>query len=83
MNVPKIDDYIGNGVAITLPAMFLSPRKTILERVLKQEVLAVELLSDLGEHTHLSETSEEKLKRFVQIFVYSMYVLMYVLFFYL
>ena len=32
-----------------------------------QQVLAVELLSDLGEHTHLSETSEEKLKRFVQM----------------
>ena len=63
--------------------MFVSPRKTILERALKQEVLAVELLLDLGEHTHLSETSEEKLKRFVQIFVHSMYVLMYVLFFYL
>ena len=32
-----------------------------------QQVLAVELLSDLGEHTHLSETLEEKLKRFVQM----------------
>ena len=45
---------------------------------LEPRVLAVELLPDLGEHTHLSQTSEEKLKRFVQIFVSSMYVLMYV-----
>ena len=50
-----------------------------IERVLKQEALAVELLSDLGEHTHLSETSEEKLKRFFQIYVYGIYALMYVL----
>ena len=49
----------------------------IFERVLKQELLAVELLSDLGDHTHILETSEEKLKRFVQIFVYGMYVLAY------
>ena len=48
-----------------------------------QEVLAVELLSDLGEYIHLSETSEEKLKKFVQIFVYGISVLMYALIFYL
>ena len=58
-------------------------KKEILERVLNQEVLAVELLSDVGEHTHLSEISEEKLKRFVLIFVYDLYVLMYILIFYL
>ena len=40
-------------------------KKAILEQVLKKEVLAVELPSDLGEHTQLSETSEEKLKKFV------------------
>ena len=50
------------------------PQKAILERVLKQEILDVELLSDFGEHTHLSEASEEKLTRFVQMFVYDMYV---------
>ena len=94
MNVSKIYDYIANAVAITLPAMFVitgcdtvsyfyrKSKKAILERVLKQEVLAVELLSDLGEHTHLSEASEEKLKRIVQIFVCGMYVRMYVLIFY-
>ena len=47
--------------------------------MLKQDVLTAGLLSDLGEHTHLSETSEENLKRLVQIFVYGMYVIMYVL----
>ena len=95
VNVSKIHDYVGNAVAITLPAMFVltgsdtvsyfyrKSKKAVLERVLKQEVLAVDLLSDLGEHTHLSEMSEEKLKRFVQIFVYGMYVLMHVLIFYL
>ena len=93
VNVSKIHDYISNTVAITLPAMFVltgcdavsyfyrKSKKAILERVLKQEVLPSELLSDLEEHTHLSETSEEELKRSAQIFVYSMYVLMYVIIF--
>ena len=58
-------------------------KKKILERVLNQEVLAVELLSDVGEHTHLSEISEEKLKRFALIFAYDLYVWMYILIFYL
>ena len=58
-------------------------KKARLERVLKQEVLAVELLSDLGEHNDLLETSEEKLKRFVQIFLYGIYVLIYILIFYI
>ena len=58
-------------------------KKAGLERVLKQEVLAVELLSDLGEHNDLLETSEEKLKRFVQIFLYGIYVLIYILIFYI
>ena len=58
-------------------------KEAILEHVLKQEVSAVELLSNLGEHTHLSETSEVKLKRFLQIIIYGLYVLMYVLIFYL
>ena len=44
--------------------------------------VSLELLSDFRGHTHLAETSEEKLKRFFQIFVYDMYVLMYVLIFY-
>ena len=57
--------------------------KTILERVVKKEILAVELLSDFGKHTHLSETAEEKLKRFILIFVYGIYAVMYVLIFYL
>ena len=95
VNVSKIHDYIGNAVAVTSPAMFIhivcdamsyfyrKSKKTILERVLKKEILAVELLSDLGEHTHLLETSGEKLKAFVQIFVYGMYILIiYVLIFY-
>ena len=68
VNVSKILDYIGNAVAITLPAMFILTgcdtgsyfyrysKTAILEQVLKQEVFAVELLSDLGEHTFLSET---------------------------
>ena len=51
--------------------------------VLKQEVLAVELVSDLGEQAELSQTSEEKLELFVQIFVCGIYVLMYILIFYL
>ena len=95
VNVSKIHDYIGNVVAITLPAMFVltgcdtvsyfyrKSNKTILERVVKKEILAVELLSDFGKHTHLSETAEEKLKRFILIFVYGIYVVMYVLIFYL
>ena len=84
INVSKIPNCICNAVAITMPAMFVltgqgkvsqfyrQPKKVILEQVLREEVLAVELLSDLGEHTHLSETYIEKLKRFVQIFVYGM-----------
>ena len=95
VNVSKIHDYIGNAVAITLPAMFVltgcdtvsyfyrKSNKTILERVVKKEILAVELLSDFGKHTHLSETAEEKLKRFILIFVYGIYAVMYVLIFYL
>ena len=67
----------------TVSYFYWKCKNAILEQVLKQEVLVVELLSDLGEHTHLSETSEEKLKRFVQIFVCGMYVLVYVLIFYL
>ena len=58
MNVSKIYDYIGNTVAITLPAMFVltgcetvcyfyrKSKKGILERILKQKVLAVILLPD-------------------------------------
>ena len=65
MNVSKIRDYIGSAVGITLPAMFVltgcdtvpyfyrKSKKALLEQVLKQEVLAVQLLPDLGEHTHL------------------------------
>ena len=92
VNIYKIHDYIRNAVAITLLSMFVllgcNPMnyfylKTILERVLKPEALAVELLSDSGEHTHLQETSEEKLKRFVQIFVHGMYVATYALIFYI
>ena len=95
VNVFKIQDYISNAVAITVLAMFVltgcdtvsyfyhKSKSAILEGVLKQEFLAVELVSDLGEHIHLSDMSEEKSKRFVQIIVFGMYVLMYVLFFYL
>ena len=80
---------------ITLSAMFVitgcdrvsyfcrKSKKARLERVSKQEVLAVELLSDLGEHNDLLKTSEEKLKRFVQIFLYGIYVLIYILIFYI
>ena len=94
-NVCKIYEYIDNAVGIMLPTMFIltgcdtvsyfyrKSEKAIFERILEQEVLAVELLSDLGENTHLLEMSEEKLKRFLQIFSYSMYVLIYVLIFYL
>ena len=59
----------------TVSYFFRKSKKAILERVLKKEELAVELLSDLGDNTHISETSEEKLKRFIQIFVYGTYVL--------
>ena len=95
VNVCKIYEYIDNAVGIMLPTMFIltgcdtvsyfyrKSEKAIFERILEQEVLAVELLSDLGENTHLLEMSEEKLKRFLQIFSYSMYVLIYVLIFYL
>ena len=55
----------------------------MLELSLKQEALAAELLSDLREHAHLSQTSEQKLKIFAQIFVCVMYVMMHVLIFYL
>ena len=76
VNVSKIHGYICNAVAMTLPAMFVltgcrtvcyvypKSKKAILERVLKQEILADELLSDFEEYTHLLETLEEKLKRF-------------------
>ena len=89
VNVSKIHEYIGNSAAITLPAMFVltgcdtvtyfyvSPRKPYLS------LEARSILSDFGEHTSLSKMSKEKRKRFVQIFVYSMYVLMYALIFYL
>ena len=95
VNVSKIHDYISNAVAITLLAMFVltgcdtvsyfyrKSKSAILEGVLKQEFLAAELVSDLREHIQLSDMSEEKSKRFVQIIVFGMYVLMYVLFFYL
>ena len=74
--------------------IYRNSNKAILERVLKQEILTPELLSDFEKHTHLSETSDEKhthlsetsdekLKIFVLIFVYGMYFLMYVLIFYL
>ena len=81
MNVSKIHEYIGNVVAITLPAMivltvcdtvsyfYCKSKKAIVEQVLKQEILASDLLPDFKEHTHLSETSKENLKRFVQTFV--------------
>ena len=99
VNVSKIHDYIVNAVAVTLPGMFVltccdtmiylyrKSKKAILKRVLRQEIIDVKLLSDFGEHTYLSETSEEKLKRFVHIFFNGMYrkryVLIYVLIFYL
>ena len=95
VNVSEIHDYISNAAAITLLAMFVltgcdtvsyfyrKSKSAILEGVLKQEFLAAELVSDLGEHIQLSDMSEEKSKRFVQIIVFGMYVLMYVLFFYL
>ena len=95
LNVSRIHDYVGNTVAIKLAEMFIfnscdtvsyfyrKSKKATLEQASKQEVLAVAVLSDLGEHSHLSETSEEKLKRYVQISVYGMYVIMYVLIFYL
>ena len=95
VNVSRIREYIGNVLAITFPAMFLltgcdtvsyfyrKSNKAIFERVLKQEILAVEFLSDFEEHNHVSEMSQKKLKRFAQIFVYGVYVLMYVLIFYL
>ena len=95
VNVSKIHDYNGNAIAITLPAMFVHTdcdtvsyfyqkyKKAIFEQFFKQDILAIEFLSDFREHTYLSETSGKKLKRSVQIFVYVMYVLMYVLIFYL
>ena len=95
VNVSRIHDYVGNTVAVKLAAMFVfnscdtvsyfyrKSKKATLKRASKQDVLAVAVLSDLGEHAHLSETSEEKLKRYVQVFVYGMYVIMYVLIFYL
>lgn len=67
----------------TVSYFYCKFKKTILEGVWKQEVFPVEHLSDLRKHTHLSETSEEKLKSFIQIFVCGMCILMYVLMFYL
>ena len=69
VNVSKIHDYNGNTIAITLPAMFVltncdkvsyfyqKSKKAIFEQFLKQDILAIELLSDFREHTYLSETS--------------------------
>ena len=54
---------------------------------LKKVNLAVELLSGFGEHTHLMKKVNRNhqilkiLKRFIQIFVYGMYFLMYILIF--
>ena len=54
---------------------------------LKKVNLAVELLSGFGEHTHLMKKVNRNhqilkiLKRFIQIFVYGMYFLMYVVIF--
>ena len=48
----------------TVSYFYPKSKKAVLERVLKQEILAVELLSDFEEHTHLLETLEEKLKKF-------------------
>ena len=62
----------------TLSYFYRKSKTAILEWVLKHKVVAVELLSDFEEYTHLSEMSEGKLKRFVQIFVFGMDVVMYV-----
>ena len=74
MNVSKSYGYVGNTVAIKLATMlfltscdrviyfYRQSKKAIPERALKQEVLAIEVLSDLGKYAHLSETPEEKLK---------------------
>ena len=62
----------------TLSCFYRKFKTAILEWVLKYKVVAVELLSDFEEYTHLSEMSEGKLKRFVQIFVFGMDVAMYV-----
>ena len=75
VNVSKIHDYIGNTVSLVVPAMFVltgcdtvsylfrRSKKTIFQRGMKKEDLAVKLLSDLGEHPPLGSfgRNEEKI----------------------
>ena len=58
----------------TVSYFFRKSKKVVFERLLKEQDLAIDLLSDLGMDTHLSESAVEKVKRFIQIFVYGMYV---------
>ena len=86
VNVSKLHDFTGNAVALILPAMFVitgcdtvsyffrKSKKVVFERLLKEQDLAIDLLSDLGMDTHLSESAVKKVKQFIQIFVYGMYV---------
>ena len=85
VNISKIHDFTGNPVALILPAMFVitgcdtvsyffrKSKKAVFEKVLKKQELAIECLSDLGVNELISEEAEEKVKRFVQIFVYGLY----------
>ena len=52
-------------LVMQLSYFYCKSNRAIVERVFKQEVLAVELLLDFGEHAYIFETSEGKLKRFV------------------
>ena len=51
-------------LVMQLSYFYCKSNRAIVERVFKQEVLAVELLLDFGEHGNIFETSEGKLKRF-------------------
>ena len=82
VNISKIPDHIGNAISLVIPSLFVligcdtvsfffrKSKKAIFDRVLKRTELAVKLLNDLGVNTRLSESAENKLKKFVQIFIY-------------
>ena len=84
VNLSKLHDVIGNEACLILIAMYVitgcdvvsyffrKSKKVVFERLLKQPDMAVDLLSDMGVSTHLSVTAVEKVKRFIQIFVYGM-----------
>ena len=78
VNVSKIHDYIGNAVAITLPAMFVLTGCDTVSYFYRKSWASVRLPRAYPSRGDVRRKAE----KIFQIFVYDMYVLMYVLIFY-